>query len=190
MAEGVQTALGIAHRAVCGGEDHSRGSDGSRDRSRHQDAHAHGSSALIARACDHRRSRVKAEAGGTRRPPTCAHTSEDSNSSGSHDSGIPATLATVEDQLAMCHIQQECSGSFLHVHRESSGHPVANVILGAENMRESARRPPVHCSFTHSSLVRVKVRQRRIAGELDEVLSAQLLRAASRIARRCADRTR
>jgi len=55
VAEGVQTALGVAGGRGCGGKDHARSADGGRDRTRLQDAHAHRARALIARSGNDRR---------------------------------------------------------------------------------------------------------------------------------------
>ena len=172
VAEGVQAAEAVQRGLVCRGKDNAAGADGGGDRARRDDPHSDRARALIARARGNWRSRGEAGSGGA----CIAHSRADlgafketrqpahGNACGLGDLGGPA---------AMRDVQQKGSAGLLHVDGELAGEAIADIILGAEDVRDAGEDFGLMRAHPEQ-LGEGEVGQRGIAGQLDQPLSAEL----------------
>ncbi len=170
VAEGVQAAEGIAGGSGGRGENDAGSANGGRDRTRLQNAHSHGAGALIASTGGNRRACL--EAGELRGFVADVRANlrrlEQLRQPAFRNAG---DLGHFFRPAAMRHVEQQRAGGFLHIHGISAGQAIADVIFGAENVRD-AREDFRLVLLDPQQLGQREVGQRGISGQLDEPFAA------------------
>jgi hypothetical protein len=172
VAEGVQAAARVHGGAVGGGEDDPTGANGGGDGAGSHDAHADGAGTLIARTRGYRGS--GSETGGA-----CTGVADAGADLGAFEEawkpahGNAGGVGYFRGPAAVGDVEQQSAAGLLHVDRELTGQAITDVVLGAEDVGDAGEDFGL-VGADPKQFDEREVGQRRVAGELDEPLAADL----------------
>ena len=172
VAEGVEAAEAVFGGRVGCGEDDAAGADGRRDGAGREDAHADGSGALVACACGY--GGASGQAGGSGAGGADAGADLGAfEEPGQPLHGDACGFGHLGGPAAVGDVEQKGSAGLLHVHGELAGEPVADIVLGAEDVGDAGEDFGLMVADPEE-FGEGEVGQGGVAGELDQALEADL----------------